>query len=46
MRSERDIAMIAAAIARSSLHSVTLLTKERSIFRRSTEKWRRRPKLE
>ena len=46
MRSERDIAMIAAAIARSSLHSVTLLTKERSIFSRSTEKWRRRPKLE
>src|SRR6202034_2911398 len=40
MRNERDIAMIAAAIARSSLQSMKLVMNERSIFRRSTAKWR------
>ena len=38
--------VMAAAIARSSLPSVMLVTNERSIFSRSTEKLRRRPKLE
>ena len=46
MCNERDIAMMAAAMARSSLQSTRLVMKDWSIFSRSTAKWRSRPKLE
>ena len=46
IRFERYIAMLAAAMARASPESMRLVMNERSIFRRSTAKWRKRPKLE
>src|SRR5207237_247586 len=47
MCSERDMAMMAAAIARSSLPSLMMLvTNERAIFSRSIARWRSRPKRE